>query len=230
MGNAFRLRSAKVAIGKTAGRGVEPAMSCTSASPPACRSTTCATRRTRRPLCFGAASVATDTAEVVANICEVMVVPQPYGTIYAATSPTPATSTASTRPPYWRLRHRQFTTSIRRSTTRASTSTPRAGRWRAAPNTAQERTAAALERDYRQKIPFRLVEELFHSGIFHANGQTGQLRSRRSGGAGPPRSATPQPDEREVAARHHAGCHLPLRRAAPPWSSRRSERPIPKRC
>ena len=37
--------------------------------------------------------------------------------------------------------------------------------------TAQERISAALERDYREKMPFKIVEEVLRTGIFHANGQ-----------------------------------------------------------
>src|SRR5215207_2319572 len=37
--------------------------------------------------------------------------------------------------------------------------------------TAQERISAALERDYREKMPFKIVEDVLRTGIFHANGQ-----------------------------------------------------------
>jgi len=37
--------------------------------------------------------------------------------------------------------------------------------------TAQERIAAALERDYRQKMPYKLVEQVLRTGTFRASGE-----------------------------------------------------------
>jgi len=56
--------------------------------------------------------------------------------------------------------------------------------------TAQERIAAALERDYREKMPFRIVEEVLRTGIFRANGQAVDYRDMVEEALTPLRSAT----------------------------------------
>ena len=56
--------------------------------------------------------------------------------------------------------------------------------------TAQERIAAALERDYREKMPFKIVEEVLRSGVFHANGQPVDYHDIVEDALTPLRSAT----------------------------------------
>ena len=56
--------------------------------------------------------------------------------------------------------------------------------------TAQERIAAALERDYREKMPFKIVEEVLRTGIFHANGQPVDYSEIVEEALAPLRSAT----------------------------------------
>jgi plasmid segregation protein ParM len=56
--------------------------------------------------------------------------------------------------------------------------------------TAQERIAAALERDYREKMPFKIVEEVLRTGVFYANGQPVDYRDVVEEALTPLRSAT----------------------------------------
>ena len=115
--------------------------------------------------------IKTDTAEMIANITEVMVMPQPYGTIYGAA----LTETGEV--------NRQHTYR-RTGVCDVGTYTvdlalddegefvdAESGSVESGVYTAQERIAAALERDYREKMPFKIVEEVLQTGIFHANGQ-----------------------------------------------------------
>ncbi len=56
--------------------------------------------------------------------------------------------------------------------------------------TAQERIAAALERDYRQKMPFKIVEEVLRTGCFRASGEQVDYSSEVQAALEPLRSAT----------------------------------------
>ncbi|MBK8022021.1 MAG: ParM/StbA family protein [Chloroflexi bacterium] len=189
MGNAFRLRLAKVAIGKLlAGawnRDVLHLRIATGLPVDHMRDAP-----DLKAALLGQHLVATDTAEVVANICEVMVMPQPYGTIYAAT----LTDTGDI--------NRQHT-ARRTGVCDIGTYTvdlalddqgeyvdAESGSVESGIYTAQERIAAALERDYRQKIPFRLVEEVLQTGIFHANGRPVNYEAVVQEALAPLRSAT----------------------------------------
>jgi hypothetical protein len=56
--------------------------------------------------------------------------------------------------------------------------------------TAQERISAALERDYREKMPFKIIEEVLRTGVFHANGQPVAYHDVVEEALAPLRSAT----------------------------------------
>ena len=170
MGNSFRLRLAKVAIGKmldgvTDGDVVHLRIA-----------TGLPTDHMRdaddlKQTLLGQHLVQTDTCDVVANITEVMVMPQPYGTIYAAALSDDGTIN--------RQHHYRRTGVCDVGTYTVDLALDDEGEFLDAESgsvesgvyTAQERIAAALERDYREKMPFKIVEEVLRKGIFHANGQ-----------------------------------------------------------
>jgi hypothetical protein len=56
--------------------------------------------------------------------------------------------------------------------------------------TAQERIAALLERDHRQKIPYSLVERVLRTGVFMANGHEVDYSAEVEEALDPLRSAT----------------------------------------
>jgi hypothetical protein len=56
--------------------------------------------------------------------------------------------------------------------------------------TAHERIAAALERDYRQKMPFKIVENVLRNKVFHANGDPVAYTDVVEDALAPLRSAT----------------------------------------
>jgi plasmid segregation protein ParM len=189
MGNAFRLRLAKVAIGKLMqGMGNRDVVHLRLA-------TGLPTDHMRdaaelKASLLGQHLIQTDTAEIIANVAEVMVMPQPYGTIYAAT----LTEAGEV--------NRQHTCR-RTGVCDVGTYTvdlalddegefvdAESGSVESGVYTAQERIAAALERDYREKMPFRIVEEVLRTGIFHANGQPVDYRDMVEEALAPLRSAT----------------------------------------
>lgn len=134
--------------------------------------------------------IKTDTADIIANVTEVMVMPQPYGTIYSTT----LTETGEI--------NRQHTYR-RTGVCDVGTYTvdlalddegefvdAESGSVESGVYTAQERIAAALERDYREKMPFKIVEEVLRTGIFHANGQPVDYSEIVEEALAPLRSAT----------------------------------------
>jgi hypothetical protein len=84
MGNAFRLRLAKVAIGKLMqgmwNRDIVHIRIATGLPTDHMRDAA-----ELKASLLGQHLIKTDTADIIANVTEVMVMPQPYGTIYAAT-------------------------------------------------------------------------------------------------------------------------------------------------
>ncbi len=170
MGNAFRLRLAKVAIGKVMqgmwNRDIVHIRIATGLPTDHMRDAA-----QLKASLIGQHLIKTDTAELIANVSEVMVMPQPYGTIYANTLNEAGEI------------NRQHTYR-RTGVCDVGTYTvdlalddegefvdAESGSVESGVYTAQERIAAALERDYREKMPFKIVEEVLRTGIFHANGQ-----------------------------------------------------------
>ena len=170
MGKAFRLRLAKAAIGKLMmgirDRDVVHLKIATGLPTDHMRDA-----EELRHALLGQHVIQTDKCEIIANIAEVMVMPQPYGTIYAAT----LTENGEIN------RHHCYR---RTGVCDVGTYTvdlaldeegefldAESGSVESGVYTAQERIAAALERDYREKMPYRVVEEVLRTGVFHANGQ-----------------------------------------------------------
>jgi plasmid segregation protein ParM len=189
MGNAFRLRLAKVAIGKLMqgmwNRDIVHIRVATGLPTDHMRDAA-----ELKASLLGQHVIKTDTADIIANVTEVMAMPQPYGTIYSAT----LTETGEI--------NRQHTYR-RTGVCDVGTYTvdlalddegefvdSESGSVESGVYTAQERIAAALERDYREKMPFKIVEEVLRTGIFHANGQPVDYRETVEEALAPLRSAT----------------------------------------
>ncbi len=189
MGNAFRLRLAKVAIGKLLqgihNRDVIHVRIATGLP--------CDHMRDAAELkaaLIGQHLIQTDIADVVANICEVMVMPQPYGTIYSRT----LTPNGDLNPAHTFMRTGvcdvgTYTVDVALDDDGeyidAQSGSVESGVW-----TAQERIAEALERDYRQKMPFKLVEEVLRTGRFRASGELVDYSAEVEEALAPLRSAT----------------------------------------
>ncbi|MEZ4672234.1 MAG: ParM/StbA family protein [Anaerolineae bacterium] len=189
MGNAFRLRLAKVAIGKVMqgmwNRDIVHIRIATGLPTDHMRDAA-----QLKASLIGQHLIKTDTAELIANVSEVMVMPQPYGTIYANTLNEAGEI------------NRQHTYR-RTGVCDVGTYTvdlalddegefvdAESGSVESGVYTAQERISAALERDYREKMPFKIVEEVLRTGIFHANGQPVDYSEIVEEALAPLRSAT----------------------------------------
>lgn len=170
MGNAFRIRLAKVAIGKlvrdVADGDVVHLRVATGLPTDHMRDAA----DLKRAL-LGQHLIKTKALEIVANITDVMVMPQPYGTIYA--------NMLNERGEL-NIQH----TYMRTGVCDVGTYTvdialdddgefvdAESGSVESGVYTAQERIASMLERDYRQKVPFRLIEQTLKTGIFTASGK-----------------------------------------------------------
>jgi len=189
LGNAFRLRMARAAIGKLfPGLRSRDALHVRIATGLPCDHMADAAELRRTLL--GTHLVQSDSAELVANITEVMVMPQPYGTIYSRML-TPA---GDLNPAHTCMR----TGVCDVGTYTVDIALDDDGEYIAAQSgsvesgvfTAHERIAAALERDYRQKMPYRIVEEVLRTGVFRASGQPVDYSAEVAEALGPLRSAT----------------------------------------
>lgn len=194
MGNAFRLRLAKAAIGKlmsgmwkrTEGSGdIVHIRIATGLPTDHMRDAT-----ELKAALLGQHLIKTDTADLTANVIEVMVMPQPYGTIYAATL------TENGEVNRGHAYRRTGVCDVGTYTVDLALDDEgefvdaESGSVESGVYTAQERIAAMLERDYREKMPFRIVEEVLRTGVFHANGQPIDYRESVEEALTPLRSAT----------------------------------------
>jgi plasmid segregation protein ParM len=189
MGNAFRLRLAKVAIGKLMqgmwNRDIVHIRIATGL--PTDHMLDAAELKTSL---IGQHLIKTDTADIIANVTEVMVMPQPYGTIY---------STTLTEIGEINRQHTYRRTGVCDVGTytvdlalddEGEFVDAESGSVESGVYTAQERISAALERDYREKMPFKIVEEVLRTGIFHASGQPVDYHEIVEEALAPLRSAT----------------------------------------
>lgn len=189
MGNAFRLRLAKVAIGKLF-NGVRDhdAIHIRIATGLPCDHMRDAAELKQALL--GTHLIQTDAAEVIANVTEVMVMPQPYGTIYSRT----LSSTGDLNPAHTFMRTGvcdvgTYTVDIALDDD-GEYIDAESGSVESGVFTAQERIAEMLERDYRQKMPYRIVEEVLRTGKFRASGEPVDYREAVEEALAPLRSAT----------------------------------------
>lgn len=189
MGNAFRLRLAKVAIGKVMqgmwNRDIVHIHIATGLPTDHMRDAA-----ELKASLIGQHLIKTDTAELIANVSEVMVMPQPYGTIYANTL------TESGEINRQHTYRRTGVCDVGTYTVDLALDDEgefvdaESGSVESGVYTAQERISAALERDYREKMPFKIVEEVLRTGIFHANGQPVDYSEIVEEALAPLRSAT----------------------------------------
>ncbi len=189
MGNAFRLRLAKVAIGKllngTRGRDAVHIRIATGLP--------CDHMRDAAELkqsLIGTHLIQTDAAEIVAHVTDVMVMPQPYGTIYSRT----LTPSGNLNPAHVVMRTGvcdvgTYTVDVALDDD-GEYIDAESGSVESGVFTAQERIAEMLERDYRQKMPFRMVEEVLRTGVFRASGERVDYREAVEEALSPLRSAT----------------------------------------
>lgn len=189
IGNVFRLRLAKVAIGKLlAGTSDGEAVHIRIATGlPVDHMHDTADLKAAL---VGQHLVRTDAAEIVANISDVIIMPQPYGSIYAQT----LTPTGDLNPCH--VYRRTGVCDVGTYTVDLALDDDgeyidsESGSAESGVYTAQERIAAALERDYRQKMPFKVVEEVLRSGCFRASGEAVDYSAEVQDALEPLRSAT----------------------------------------
>jgi len=189
MGNAFRLRLAKVAIGKVMqgmwNRDIVHIRIATGLPTDHMRDAA-----ELKASLIGQHLIKTDTADLIANVTEVMVMPQPYGTIYSTT--LNETGEINRQHTYRRTGVCDvgtYTVDLALDD-EGEFVDAESGSVESGVYTAQERISTALERDYREKMPFKIVEEVLRTGIFHANGQSVDYSAIVEEALGPLRSAT----------------------------------------
>jgi plasmid segregation protein ParM len=189
MGNAFRLRLAKVAIGKVVPglwhRDILHLRIATGLPTDHMRDAP-----QLKAALLGQHLIQTDTAEFIVNVTEVWVMPQPYGTIYANTLTESGDINRSH--PYRRTEVCDvgtYTVDLALDD-EGEFVDAESGSVESGVYTAQERIAAALERDYREKMSFKIIEEVLRTGIFHANGQPVDYTEIVEEALAPLRSAT----------------------------------------
>ncbi|MEO1644342.1 MAG: ParM/StbA family protein [Chloroflexota bacterium] len=189
MGNAFRLRLAKVAIAKLVGgveRGDVVHVSLASGLPV----DHMADAQALKDTLLGQHLIKTDQVEIVANITDVKVMPQAYGALYAAM--LTERGEINVRHTYMRTGVCDvgtYTVDIALDDDGEFVSS-QSGSVEGGVHTAQERIAAMLERDYREKIPFGMIEQVLKTGYFTASGKTIDYRTEVEEALQPLRSAT----------------------------------------
>ncbi len=138
---------------------------------------------------IGEHPIRTDQANFVAHVSDVIVMPQPYGTIYSQT----LTNTGDVN---------ECHTAIRTGVCDVGTYTvdlaldddgefieAESGSIEAGVYTAQEHIRELLEREYRQAIPLPVIEEVLKSGCFRARGKSVDYRDVVNEALEPLRSA-----------------------------------------
>ncbi|MEO1644845.1 MAG: ParM/StbA family protein [Chloroflexota bacterium] len=189
MGNAFRLRLAKVAIAKLVGgvgSGDVVHVTLSSGLPV----DHMADAQELKDTFLGQHLIKTDQVNVVANITDVKVMPQAYGALYAAM--LTERGEINVRHTYMRTGVCDvgtYTVDIALDDDGEFVSS-QSGSVEGGVYTAQERIAAMLERDYREKIPFGMIEQVLKTGYFTASGKTIDYRAEVEEALQPLRSAT----------------------------------------
>ncbi len=189
MGNAFRLRLAKVAIGKLfagmTGRDVVHVNIASGLPVDHMRDTD-----EFKESFIGQHLIQTDTCEIIANITNVIVMPQPYGSLYSQMlTPNGEINV--------------YHTAMRTGVVDVGTYTvdlaldddgeyvdAESGSVEGGVYTAQERISALLERDYREKMPYKIIERVLRDGIFTASGKPIDYSAEVEDALSPLRSAT----------------------------------------
>jgi hypothetical protein len=115
--------------------------------------------------------IRTDATQFIANVSEVMVMPQPYGTIYAnMLTPTGQINDCYTAKRTGVVDIGTYTVDLTLDDN-GEYIEAESGSIESGVYTAQERIAAAIERDYREKPGYRLVESVLRTGCLQARGE-----------------------------------------------------------
>lgn len=189
LGNVFRVRLAKAALGKlfpgcTGGEAVHLRVATglpVDHMPDA---------PDLKAALLGQHVVKTETTDFIANITEVMIMPQPYGTIYAQT----LTESGEVNPAHTYMRTGvcdvgTFTVDLALDDDGEFVDAE-SGSVEGGVSGVLERIAALLEREHRQKIPPKLVETVLRTGQFRAKGEVIDYSAAVESALEPLRSAT----------------------------------------
>lgn len=169
MGNAFRLRLAKVAIGKLVpgvwGRDVIHIRLATGLPVDFMRDA----EELKESLC-GQHLIQTDSCEVIANITDVIVMPQPYGTCYSQIlTPEGGINIHHTYMRTGIVDVGTYTVDIALDDDGEFVDAE-SGSVEGGVYTAQERISTLLESNYREKMPYKIIEQVLKTGMFSASG------------------------------------------------------------
>jgi plasmid segregation protein ParM len=189
MGNAFRQRLAKVAIGKLAqgvwGRDVVHLRISTGLPVDHMRDAA-----ELKEALLGQHLIKTDSCEVIANVTEVIVMPQPYGSAYSQMlTPTGDINVYHTYMRTGIVDVGTYTVDIALDDDGEFVDSE-SGSVEGGVYTAQERISAMLERDYREKMPYKIIEQVLRTGIFTASGKPINYSEEVEEALSPLRSAT----------------------------------------
>ena len=189
MGNTFRQRLAKVAIGKLVqgvwGRDVVHLRVSTGLPVDHMRDAA-----ELKEALLGQHLIKTDSCEVIANVTEVIVMPQPYGSAYSQMlTPTGEINVYHTYMRTGIVDVGTYTVDIALDDDGEFVDSE-SGSVEGGVYTAQERISAMLERDYREKMPYKIIEQVLRTGIFTASGKPIDYSDEVEEALSPLRSAT----------------------------------------
>lgn len=189
MGNVFRARLAKAALGKLLiGKRDEQAVHvCLACGLPVDHM---ADAPDLKAALLGQHRIRTDAADFVANVTDVMVMPQPQGTIYAQI--LTGTGEVNANHDYMRTGVCDvgtYTVDLALDDDGEFVDAE-SGSIEGGVSAVHERIAALLEREYRQKIPFKMIETVLRTGKFRARGEIVDYSEAVQDALEPLRSAT----------------------------------------
>ncbi len=189
MGNTFRLRLAKVAIGKLVqgvwGRDVVHLRIATGLPVDHMRDAD-----ELREALLGQHLIKTDSCEIIANVTDVIVMPQPYGSAYSQMLiPTGEINVYHTYMRTGIVDVGTYTVDVALDDDGEFVDSE-SGSVEGGVYTAQERISTMLERDYREKMPYKIIEQVLRTGIFTASGKPIDYSDEVEEALSPLRSAT----------------------------------------
>ena len=189
MGNIFRARLAKAALGKLlTGKRDESAVHVRLAT--GLPVDHMADAPDLKVALIGQHRIRTDSADFIANITEVMVMPQPQGTIYSQTLTD--IGEVNTAHDYMRTGVCDvgtYTVDLALDDDGEFVDAE-SGSVEGGVSAVHERISALLEREYRQKIPFKMIETVLRTGKFRARGEPVDYSEAVQEALEPLRSAT----------------------------------------
>ncbi len=189
MGNVFRVRLAKAALGKLlAGKRDEQVVHVRIAT--GLPVDHLADAPDLKTALLGQHRIKTDTADFIANVTDVMVMPQPQGTIYSQT----LTETGEVNPAHDYLRTGvcdvgTYTVDLALDDDGEFVDSE-SGSIEGGVSAVHERISTLLEREYRQKIPFKMIDNVLRTGVFRARGEPVDYHEAVQEALEPLRSAT----------------------------------------